>query len=79
MACVSIRNFRFILQNIYIPLTPHSPMDTKEAISVVSKDQALWEKVAESARAEIVNAENNLTINKAILELAEHKLTLEDL
>lgn len=54
-------------------------MDTKEAISVVSKDQALWEKVAESARAEIVNAENNLTINKAILELAEHKLTLEDL
>jgi len=43
-------------------------------VKIVSKEEALWTKVKEEATSLIQFSESNLVIQKAMLELAEHKL-----
>jgi len=42
-----------------------------------SEAQAIWERVAEEAKAQIKNTETNLIVQKAMLVLAEGKIEFE--
>lgn len=46
-------------------------------LKIGSKDQILWESVAKEARVLIVQSENNMTIQREMLKLAEKKIAEE--
>lgn len=46
-------------------------------IRIGTKDQALWERVAKETRSTIEAMNESMTIQKAILELAEHNIEIE--
>ena len=51
-------------------------METTEdlGVKIVSREEALWTKVRDEAKGLMKNSEDNLIIQKAMLDLAEEKL-----
>lgn len=52
-------------------------VDELNADIAVSKDEALWQKVAKEAQALITQSNENLVIQKAMLKLANEKIKEE--
>jgi|TARA_R100000501_G_C2630530_1_gene125958 hypothetical protein len=44
-------------------------------LKVVPKEQVIWENVKKEAKVLIEDSENNLIIQKAMLKMAEEKIT----
>lgn len=56
---------------------PKIPKDL--GVKIGTKDQVIWEGVAKEARVLIQQSENNLIIQRAMLQLAEQKIAEEKL
>jgi len=43
-------------------------------VKIVSKDEALWTRIKESAKSELEAAENSIKINKVLMLVAEEQI-----
>ncbi len=53
------------------------PPKNNQGIVIGTKEEALWTKVRDSSKLRIINLEESLIIERALIKLAEDKILLE--